>query len=126
MKIRNNPEEQRKIKQCADEMRAVLKKYDFAGVMSISGKDTSRYMFEVEPTWSCLKLEKRPDGGVVIRFKCALMSGSEADKQRGKETIGMVMGLLDAAKTNGEQLQKLAMMIGGHVGIEHASRGLDE
>lgn len=126
MKIQNNPEEQRKIKQCTDEIRAVLKKYDFAGVVTVTGKDTSRYMYEVEPTWSCLKFQSLPNGAEEVRFKCALKTGTEAEKQRGKETIGMVMGLLDAANSNREELQKLALLIGQHVGIDHGSRRLDE
>ena len=126
MPVRNNPEEQKQIAACTEEIRQVLKKYDFAGVFAITGKDTSRYMFEVEPSWSCLKLEKTPDGGFGVRFKSAMKTGSAAEKQKGFDTVGLVMGLLDAAQTNVEQLTTLAKMIGKHVEITHESRGLSE
>jgi hypothetical protein len=126
MPVRNNPEEQKRIAACTDEIRATLKKYDFAGVFAVSGKDTSRYFFEVEPSWSCLTLEKTPGGGFGVRFKAAMKTGSAAEKQRGLDTVGLVMGLLDAANTNVEQLTTLAKLIGKHVEISHEARGIDE
>ena len=76
MKI-GNPEEQVRLRELGNKIRALLKEYDVAGIVNIQGRDQAEFVNEITPSWSCLSLEKRSDGAFGVRFKAKMKTGGE-------------------------------------------------
>lgn len=115
----NLPKEQfdPKLKAAMEEIKVILARYDCAASVILQSPKHVEHLIHVSPSWSCMALENNR-----IRFKAALATGDAAEKERGIQSLGTVMGFIDAARLIQENFEKLALMIGEKVGIEHVSR----
>lgn len=101
------------------EIKAIIAKYDCAASVVLQSPSFAEHLFELSPSWSCLKIEP----GGRVRFKAALKTGDDAEKERGRLTVSMVMGFIDEAVLLKDQFESLAVMLGkAGVEIEHVSR----
>lgn len=118
MKI-GNPEEQVRLRELAGKIRALLKEYDVAGIVNIQGKDQAEFVNEIAPSWSCLSWECEPphrtDFG--IRFKAAVKTGGEEEKEKARLTAGMVIGFEHVMGMQLLQLGQVIQLIGKHMDI---------
>lgn len=122
MKIESNPQEEAMLREAAAEIKAVLRKYDIAGIVNLQGRDTAHYFMEISPTWSCMFFEPGNGNEVKVCFKAAVKTGGPEEKERARVTSGMVMGFLDIIAVQEENLGTVAFMIGKHLEVEHGSR----
>ena len=101
------------------EIKAVLTKYDIAGVILLESPAHSEYFYELSPTWSCAKIE-----GAQLRVK-ALRADFQSDEAQVKclrETIGMLAGFADLSAQSLDALTRVLKMLGEHLNIAHQSR----
>jgi hypothetical protein len=121
VKLPDQPNDPNLVK-AMEEIKLIVKRYDVAAAVILEGKTHSEIWMEVSPSWSCITLETQPDGSAGIRFKAKLKTGDDAEKERGRLSIGVVIGLLDSLGHLHEQFTKVVAMIGQKVGIEHVSQ----
>lgn len=108
-----------KLKSAMAEISAVIKKYDCAAMVVLQSPTHAEHLLEVSPSWSCLSIE--PVG--LARFKAAMKTGGDTERERGRITAGMIMGFIDEGNLLKDNFTKLAMVLGqAGLEIEHISR----
>ena len=55
-------------RECIAEIMGVLKKHDMAGAITVISKERAAFRYHF-PTWSVVKLQEAPDGGLAVRIK---------------------------------------------------------
>lgn len=118
MKI-GNPEEQVRLRELANKIRALFKEYDVAGIVNIQGKDQAEFVNEITPSWSCLSWEETPSGDYGIRFKAKVKTGGEEEKENARLTVGMVLGFQHVMSMQLVHLDQLIGLIGKHLNVEN-------
>jgi len=100
------------------EIKAILGRYDIAGIVAISSKDGTEFLQELSPSWSCSKII-----GDELRFKAKREDypSMEAQKEAVTSTTGMIMGFLNVADRLKEDLERVVEMLGKHFDICHVS-----
>ena len=118
VKLPDQPSDPR-LKAAMEEIKVIIAKYDCAAAVVLQSPSHAEHLMEVSPSWSCLVVEP----GGKVRFKAAMKTGGEAEKERGRVTTGMIMGFIDEANLLRDNFTKLAIMLGqAGVEIEHVSR----
>jgi len=109
-----------------EEIKAVLNKYDIAGLVIIQSATHAEWLNHISPTWSCARLENvEGDGDAVCIRVRALRKDyptKEAHIQTVAATSGMVIGFADCARKLAENMDGVAEMIGKQIGIEHMGK----
>ena len=107
-----------KLQAAMEEIKTVLRRHDVAALVTLQSPGAIEYLYELSPTWSCITIE--PAGAVRIRAQAA--TGPPSEKERLRVSAGMLMGFLDLARRNQEDIHKLLLCLSQHVEIEHISR----
>lgn len=118
MKI-GNPEEQVRLRELANKIRALLKEYDVACIMNIQGKDQAEFVNEITPSWSCLSWQENAAGEFGIRFKAKVKTGGEDEKERARLTAGMVLGFEGIMSMQLLHIHQLIGLLGKHMDIDN-------
>jgi len=118
MKAKPDP----KLKAAIEEIKPILQKYDVAALVVLSSEDALEYLFEIEPSWSCMHIEKRPDG-LFLRVQTTHLPETEKKRQL-QSTIGFVVGFLDVLKHLQEQMGAIAGKISETVEFKHWTKFL--
>lgn len=109
------------LKSAAEEIKAVLVKHDVAGMVSLQSKSHSEFVLQLAPSWSCVSLEQQPGkNDFTLRIKAK--SSNPGDGERLRLTAGMLLGFIDVATRNIDQMTEIVKLIGQHVEISHSSR----
>lgn len=105
------------------EIEEILMKHDIAGVVLLTSKTHSEFLMHLDPTWSVCTFEKIT-GGRVLRFKAkrADFPSKEAQGVAISDSIGIIMGLRDAAQRVVGDMTSVAEMLAKHVDFNHISR----
>lgn len=110
------------LKQAAAEILDILKKHDIAGMVSLQSTTHSEWLFHIEPSWSCIRLEHAEGVEFRVRITAKCKTGPESEKERIRVSTGMVLGFLDVARNNADQMTAIAAVIGQHMEVQHWSR----
>lgn len=101
--------------QAVEEIKAILRKHDLAGMVFVQSPDEAAYLREITPTWSCTFFKDTPQGLCLrIRSKLADYPSKEAQKASVEATTGMLMAFLNEAERNVEDLGSVVAMIARH------------
>lgn len=112
------------LKAAAEEIKAVLRKHDIAGVLMLQSKTHGEWVCEISPSWSAAKLE-RSDGDVLLRVRCKRedFPSKEAQQECLAHTVGMLMSFITFGGKLGEDFTRMIALISQQVGnIEHSER----
>lgn len=95
-----------------DEISAVLKKHDMAGLIVVANETHVDYRIEVEASWSCAKFER--DG---IRIRCVEedFATKEAQRKCLESTVGMVVTFTDVLRVIQANMIQLLEIISKYV-----------
>ena len=116
-----------KLKTAMAEIKAVLTKYDIAGVVVLASESHMEYLNHVVASWSCATIEQSGRNVLVrVRAKREDFPSKEAQRKCVSDTIGMIMGFADAQEHCREQMLLLASKIGAQVPFDHRSTHEDE
>jgi len=107
----------KEIEPALDEIGAVLKKHDMAGLVIIGNATHCDWRMEVSASWSCAQKEPHPNGGDTIRIKAkrADYPSDEAQKKTVERTIGMFVTFDHTLTHLQKNLEKLLIAISGQV-----------
>lgn len=112
-----------KLKAAAEEIKAVLKKYDIAAMITLQSEADLEFVREISPTWSCAKIKELPDGHAIrIKAHHSEFKNKEHQKACVEATVGMVFGFMNQADRDAQDMAKLAAMLGRHFDISHWER----
>ncbi len=104
------------LKAAAEEIKAIVRKYDLAAMIVLQNQKAVEYVREISPSWSCAKFEQHPDGyGIRIQAKRASFPSIEAHIKCIAETTGMFMGFEHQAQKDAEDMQKVIKMLAHEV-----------
>ena len=100
-----------------DEISAVLKKHDMAGLVMVSNANHCDWRMEIEASWSCAWLEKDASGFTVLRVRSKLKDyrNKETQKQTLEATVGTFVTFLDSLNILKERVSNILMMISKQV-----------
>jgi hypothetical protein len=104
-----------KLKAAMEDIKSILDFYDIAAIVHLQSKTHGEYLYSLSPTWSCATLSNEG----VFRFKAAVKSKPDTDKELARATSGMIIAFLDAAKKQEQDMTQVAIMIGQHLHITH-------
>jgi hypothetical protein len=115
----NDPRHHPNVLKAAEEIKAILKKYDLAAMMDIHGPRSSTFVRVIDPSWSCAFFEEMGDGGVCVRFRSKLKDypSKEAQKACQAETAGMLIGFHRQALRDAEAMKVIIQMLNDHLEI---------
>lgn len=108
-----------KLKIAAEEIKAVLLKYDCAAIVILCSESHLEYLHHVTPSWSCAKLEGNE---LRIKAKREDFPTLEAQKKCVTDTIGMVVGFLDAANNTAAQMTEVARLLATQFEFSHFTK----
>lgn len=106
--------------QALDEIKAVLRKHDLAGLIIITGPaavpsdlpDITSFLCEVSPTWSCARIDETPQGTAIrIRSLRADYPSLEAQKECMQRTASMIFGFHHQSQRNQEAMMQLLALL---------------
>lgn len=105
------------IQPALEEVAAVLRKHNMAGIVMVANATHCDYQMEISPSWSCAKFETDGKGNVSVRIlsKLANYPNKEAQKAALEATIGMFVTFNDVMARLTEQNNKLLVMLGREV-----------
>lgn len=85
-------------RECIAEILGVLKKYDMAGAITVISKERAAFRYHF-PTWSVVKLQEAPDGGLAVRIKskAADFPSREAQHRANELSAHIVYQMRDIA-----------------------------
>lgn len=100
------------LKAAAEEIKAVLKKYDITAIITLNSPGSTEYVREVEASWSCAFFEQLPEG-LCLRFRAKRVDypSLEAQKEAIENTVGMIFAFLHQAKEDEEILIHILAML---------------
>lgn len=101
------------LKAAAEEIKAIVRKYDLAAMIVLQGPKAVEYVREISPSWSCAKFEQHPDGSYGIRVKALRASypSLEAHIACVAATTGMFIGFEHQAQKDAEDMAKVIKML---------------
>lgn len=100
------------IKAAAEEIKAVLKKYDLAAMVTLQSPHKMEFVREIAPSWSCAFFEETPEGcGIRVRAKSTDFPSKEQQKECVEQTIGMFFGFEKQASDDRELMENLIRML---------------
>lgn len=111
-----------KLKPIMAEIEAVLKRHDVAGVVMIQSQTHIEYLMEIAPTWSCCWCERHAEG-LLLRVKAKRADYPTADAHHKvlHDTVGMIMGFTDCARSVAGNLEMVAARIADKVPFNHVT-----
>lgn len=112
-----------KLVNAAEEIKAILKKFDIAGNIVLASQSHTEYVRFVSPSWSCAKLEY-VNGQTQLRIRSKLVEfpSKAAQKKCLEDSVGMVMAFANQGQKDADSYLSLAMAIGQKMGIAHWER----
>lgn len=107
-----------KLQAAMAQIKAVLIEHDIAGVVTLQGPGAVEYLYELSPSWSCVTIENTG----MVRIKAQAATGPGSEKERLRVSAGMLLGFLDLARRNQDDVTKLLRCLSQYVEIEHWAR----
>lgn len=104
-----------------EEIKALLIKHDVAGMVWLASQDSTQYLHQLSPTWSCASFEPAL-GGIRFRAKRIDFASREEHVKCLQNTIGMLASFLDVAILAEENLNKILGLVGQSVVFDYVSR----
>jgi len=110
------------LKAAMEEIKAVLKKHDCAGMIALTSESHVEYLNEFKASWSCAWIEEFPDGsvGVRVRAKRKDFPSHEAQNKAVSLTVGMFLAFANMAEKQQAQIKDILAMLLPHFGeVKH-------
>ncbi len=114
-----------KLKEAAEEIKAVLRKYDCNGSMLLVSPSHSEYVFHIDSSWSLMKFDFGPDGPrdgkYYIRFRSKKedFPSKEAQHVATESTIHFVTSTLQWGSMVQRNMQSLMDQLRHHMRIAY-------
>lgn len=99
-----------------DEISAVLKKHDMAGLVIVGNPTHVDWRMEIEASWSCAWLEQTETGIILrVRSKQSEYPSKEAQKQTLEATVGTFVTFHDTLIRLDENVSQILVMLARHI-----------
>lgn len=99
-----------KLKKAAEEIKAILKKYDIGALVVLHNPGHIEYIVEISPSYSCAKIE--PYG---VRVKAKLQEDFNGDKEKWETTIWATTNMLNSLGQIGAKQASILMQVSKEV-----------
>jgi hypothetical protein len=105
-----------KLKNAAEEIKAILKKYDIAGAIALHTPGNTEFVLELTPSYSCATVNQDH-----IRFKAKKEDYNDELKRHNiiKDTSNMMAGLSETVAKNAMMLIIASEQLDKITGAEH-------
>lgn len=111
------------LKAAMEEIKAVLVKYDIAGVCQLESKTHGEWLNHITPSWSCAFFEDEKQTLLRVRALLKDYPSKEARNEAIRLTTSMILGFKDGSERLARNMEAVAKMISKIVGeIEQVSR----
>lgn len=111
-----------KLKKAAEEIKAVIKKYDIAALIVLHTPYHSEYVNEITPSYSCMKWN-----GDELRIRAKLKEDFNGDKKAMEKKLADTSNMLRLlSEVGGKQLlelMKVSYFVDELLGSTHTDRG---
>lgn len=113
MSIRTNEKMNKDILPVLDEISAILKKHDMAGLIVVANGSHCDWRMEIEASWSCARLEKDQKGGTFLGIRSKLVDypSKEAQKEKLETTVGTFVTFSDVLVRLNENVTKVLVLL---------------
>ncbi len=109
-------------RECIAEIIGVLKRYDMAGAITVISKERAAFRYHF-PTWSVVKLQEAPDGGLAVRIKskAADFPSREAQNTANELSAHIVYQMRDIATNTYGMCSMVIDKMSEHWEMQHTS-----
>lgn len=116
------------IAKALDEITAVLKKHDMAGLVLVANPTHVDWRMHISPSWSCARFEEATGGGVMLRVRAKKEDfPTVADQKLCLErTVGTFVTFQDTMRALEGKLDDVLVMLSQHVNFMGRSDTEDE
>ena len=124
LKAIHDPEEQKRLRALSEEITELLKKHDVCGYLLLQARNTCDFRMHIDASWCCLKFEPAPDvpGAMIARFKAAMKTGGQEERDRARWTLGMLLSTMDQMSAGQRMMATMIESFAQHFGgIDHIS-----
>lgn len=106
------------LKTAAEEIKAILKKHDIAGMMMLQSPDGAEFVRVIDPTWSCAKIQATPMGPAIrIKAHHSEFQNKEEQKKCVERTIGMVFAFHHQSDQDMKSMAQLIEVLSRKYGV---------
>jgi hypothetical protein len=107
-------------RECIAEIMGVLKKYDMAGAITVISKERAAFRYHF-PSWSVVRLQEAPDGGLAVRIKskAADFPSREAQHKANELSAHIVYQMRDVATNTYGMCTIVAEKMNEHLDVTH-------
>lgn len=103
-----------KLREAAEEFKAICKKYDCAGFVLFVSPTHSEFVNHFSPSWSVARLEGH---GVRFRAKAEELGSAEARNQAVLATTHMFTSAIEWSRQTNEVMRSIVQQLGRHIKI---------
>lgn len=115
------------LKTAAEEIKAILKKHDIAGMMMLQSPGGAEFVRVIDPKWSCVKIQDTPMGPAIrIKAHHSEFPSKEAQKVCVEWTIGMVFAFHHQAEQDMKSMAQLIEILSRQFDISNWIRDDNE
>lgn len=100
-----------------DQIEALLRRYDIAGIVMLQSETHGEWLYHVHPSWSAAELRMDADGRQMIHF-----STPASDARKVDSSTAMLITFRDAADRISAHMELILVQLAKHLAIDHASR----
>lgn len=102
-----------------EEIKAVLRKHDVAGLVVLHKPGFGEYYFRLDPTYSCARHDEK-SGTIRVRAKAAELPGGAAERQQKlADTANMLKVLCEVGMDTIGMLLQVSEMVDKATDAEH-------
>lgn len=110
-----------KLKAAAEEIKAVLRKYDICAHIALGSASHTEFVREFCATWTCMTMDG--PNGFRVKSRLADYGGDKAAKKKVlEESIGVLMGFANQAERDCKTLNCLLMEIAKTIPFDHIEK----
>lgn len=109
------PESDPVLRQAAEEMLAIMKKYDIAGVCQLFSPGHNEYAMNLSPTWSVVKVNVKRE--IMVTAPLVDPNNEEAAKKKIMDTVFMLLNLRNCMSRLCFNLGQAEMYVRNHFEI---------
>lgn len=110
------------------EIKAILKKYDAAALVLLGSATHMEYMWELDPTWSCIKTRVVPESNdleIRVTANNELYPDAAQKKLAVERSVGLFIGFADALKDRVHDMETIVKALSAKLGdVLHWTRAI--
>lgn len=109
----NGPKEQTRAELALERIKKIIIDEDLAALCIVQDQESAAYINRLDTTWSCIRMEKDEEGGVMVRIRSKRTDYPDkaTQKKHIEKSCGIIMTFLNYSQNIMSNLGQLMEMV---------------